>query len=98
LRADPSEVPCASHLSRLFDREPLWPHPDFRSGRQFITAWHQFGQPSSICVGPDDTLYVGAAFREEAMRRNDAPAAADRVITDADGARARRVMGHRATQ
>jgi DNA-binding beta-propeller fold protein YncE len=32
----------------------------FDQDGNFITAWHQFGQPSSVFVGPDDTLYVGA--------------------------------------
>ena len=44
----------------------------FDQDGNFITAWHQFGQPSSVFVGPDDTLYVGAAFRDESTRRNDA--------------------------
>src|SRR5438445_363917 len=37
---------------------------------KFITAWHQFGQPSSVFVGPDDKIYVGVALRDEATRRN----------------------------
>jgi hypothetical protein len=36
----------------------------------FISAWHQFGQPSSVFVGPDDKIYAGVAFRGEATRRN----------------------------
>ena len=44
----------------------------FDQDGNFITAWHKFGQPSSIFVGSDDTLYVGAAFRDESTRRNDA--------------------------
>jgi DNA-binding beta-propeller fold protein YncE len=43
----------------------------FDQDGNFITAWHQFGQPSSVYVGPDDTLYVGAAFRDESTRRNE---------------------------
>jgi hypothetical protein len=39
-------------------------------GRRIITAWHQFGQPSSVFVGPDDKIYVGVALRDEATRRN----------------------------
>ena len=42
----------------------------FDQDGNFITAWYQFGQPSSVFVGPDDTLYVGAAFRDEATRRH----------------------------
>src|SRR6516164_1954732 len=44
----------------------------FDQDGNFITAWHQFSQPSSIFVGSDDTLYVGAAFRDESTRHNDA--------------------------
>jgi streptogramin lyase len=43
----------------------------FDQDGNFVTAWHQFGQPSSVFVGPDDTLYVGAAFRNESTRRNE---------------------------
>jgi hypothetical protein len=28
----------------------------------FIAAWAQFGQPSSVFVGRDDTIYIGASF------------------------------------
>ena len=28
----------------------------------FIAAWTQFGQPSSVFVGRDDTIYIGASF------------------------------------
>src|SRR5215831_14862358 len=42
----------------------------FDQDGNFVTAWHQIGQPSSVFVGPDDRLYVGAAFRDEATRRN----------------------------
>jgi hypothetical protein len=30
----------------------------------FIVAWPQFGQPSSVFIGADDTIYVGASFRD----------------------------------
>jgi hypothetical protein len=30
----------------------------------FLAAWKQFGQPSSLFVGKDDTIYVGSAFPE----------------------------------
>ena len=42
----------------------------FDQDGNFITAWYQFGQPSSLFIGPDDTLYVGAAFRDQETRRN----------------------------
>ena len=34
----------------------------FDQDGNFIAAWHQFGQPSSVFVGKDDTIYVGASF------------------------------------
>jgi hypothetical protein len=53
----------------------------------FITAWRQFGQPSPVFSGRDDTLYVGAAFRHEVDT-------AQRVGTAA----ARRAAWHRGQQ
>jgi hypothetical protein len=37
----------------------------------FIAAWHQFGQPSSVFVGKDDTIYVGASFPDPAARKGE---------------------------
>ena len=34
----------------------------FDQDGNFIAAWHQFGQPSSVFVGKDDTIYVGACI------------------------------------
>jgi DNA-binding beta-propeller fold protein YncE len=34
----------------------------FDQDGKFIAAWKQFGEPSSVFVGRDDTIYVGAAF------------------------------------
>lgn len=34
----------------------------FDQDGKFITSWKQFGQPSSVFVGKDDTIYVGASF------------------------------------
>ncbi len=31
----------------------------------FLAAWKQFGQPSSVFVGKDDRIYVGAAFPDD---------------------------------
>jgi DNA-binding beta-propeller fold protein YncE len=42
----------------------------FDQNGNFISAWYQFGQPSSVFVGPDDRIYVGVALRDEATRRN----------------------------
>jgi DNA-binding beta-propeller fold protein YncE len=36
----------------------------FDQDGNFIAAWTQFGQPSSVFVGKDDTIYVGASFRD----------------------------------
>jgi hypothetical protein len=35
----------------------------------FLAAWKQFGQPSSVFVGKDDTIYVGAAFPDPAAKK-----------------------------
>ena len=37
----------------------------------FIAAWKQFGQPSSVFIGPDDTIYVGASFPDPAAKRGE---------------------------
>ena len=37
----------------------------------FIAAWTQFGQPSSVFVSRDDTIYVGASFREAAAKKGE---------------------------
>ena len=37
----------------------------------FIAAWKQFGQPSSVFVGKDDTIYVGASFRDPAAKKGE---------------------------
>ena len=34
----------------------------------FIVAWQQFGQPNSVFVGNDDTIYVGSAFPDANAR------------------------------
>jgi len=36
---------------------------------KFIAAWPQFGEPSSVFVGNDDTIYVGAAFPDPAAKK-----------------------------
>jgi len=37
----------------------------------FIAAWKQFGQPSSVFVGRDDTIYVGASFPDQAAKKGE---------------------------
>src|SRR5260370_11291003 len=37
----------------------------------FIVAWKQFGQPSSVFVGKDDTIYVGASFPDPAAKKGE---------------------------
>src|ERR1051326_6533569 len=37
----------------------------------FIAAWKQFGQPSSVFVGKDDTIYVGASFSDPAAKKGE---------------------------
>src|SRR2546422_7878588 len=38
---------------------------------KFIAAWKQFGQPSSVFVGKDDTIYVGASFRDPSVKKGE---------------------------
>ncbi len=38
---------------------------------KFIAAWKQFGQPSSVSVGKDDTIYVGASFRDPSAKKGE---------------------------
>ncbi len=35
----------------------------------FIATWPQFGEPSSVFVGKDDTIYVGAAFPDPPAKK-----------------------------
>ena len=37
----------------------------------FIAAWPQFGRPSSVFVGKDDTIYVGASFPDPAAKKGE---------------------------
>jgi len=37
----------------------------------FIAAWTQFGQPSSVFVGRDDTIYVGASFPSASAKKGE---------------------------
>jgi hypothetical protein len=43
----------------------------FDQDGNFIIAWKQFGQPSSVFVAKDDTIYVGAAFRDPGANKLD---------------------------
>ena len=43
----------------------------FDQDGNFIAAWRQFGEPSSVFVGNDDTIYVGATFRDPAARKGE---------------------------
>ncbi len=37
----------------------------------FIAAWPQFGQPSSVFVGRDDAIYVGASFADASRKKGE---------------------------
>lgn len=43
----------------------------FDQDGNFIAAWKQFGQPSSVFVGKDDTIYVGASFADAAAKKGE---------------------------
>jgi hypothetical protein len=68
---DPHDIALGGSLGRIYVADRLNSRIQvFDQDGNFITAWHQFGQPSSVFVGPDDKIYVGVAFRDEATRRN----------------------------
>jgi hypothetical protein len=43
----------------------------FDQDGNLIAAWRQFGQPSSVFVGKDDTIYVGASFPDPAAKKGE---------------------------
>ena len=43
----------------------------FDQDGNFIVAWKQFGAPSSVFVGKDDTIYVGSGFPDPAAKRGE---------------------------
>jgi DNA-binding beta-propeller fold protein YncE len=43
----------------------------FDQDGKFIVAWKQFGQPSSVFVGRDDTIYVGASFQDPSAKKGE---------------------------
>ena len=43
----------------------------FDQDGKFIAAWKQFGQPSSVFVGKDDAIYVGASFADAAAKKGE---------------------------
>ena len=43
----------------------------FDQDGRFIAAWKQFGEPSSVFVGKDDTIYVGSGFPDPAAKRGE---------------------------
>ena len=43
----------------------------FDQDGNLIAAWRQFGEPSSVFVGKDDTIYVGAAFRDPGAKKGE---------------------------
>jgi hypothetical protein len=43
----------------------------FDQDGNFIAAWSQFGQPSSVFVGKDDTIYVGASVPDPTAKKGE---------------------------
>jgi DNA-binding beta-propeller fold protein YncE len=43
----------------------------FDQDGNFIVAWKQFGQPNSVFVGKDDSIYVGASFPDPAAKKGE---------------------------
>ncbi len=61
---EPHDICIGGSQESRVRRGPAQP-PDrrLRSGRQVrFASWKQFGQPSSVFVGKDGTIYVGASF------------------------------------
>jgi len=68
---DPHDIFVGGSLGRVYVADRLNSRVQvFNQDGNFVAAWHQFGQPSSVFVGQDDKIYVGVAFRDEATRRN----------------------------
>jgi DNA-binding beta-propeller fold protein YncE len=43
----------------------------FDQNGSFIAAWTQFGQPSSVFAGKDDTIYIGASFPDASRTKGE---------------------------
>jgi len=43
----------------------------FDQDGNFIAAWPQFGVPSSVFVGKDDTIYVGASYKDPTAKKGE---------------------------
>jgi DNA-binding beta-propeller fold protein YncE len=43
----------------------------FDQDGSFLAAWTQFGTPSSVFVGKDDTIYVGASYKQAGAKRGE---------------------------
>jgi DNA-binding beta-propeller fold protein YncE len=43
----------------------------FDQNGNFVAAWKQFGQPSSVFVGKDDTIYVGGSFPDPSAKKGE---------------------------
>ena len=43
----------------------------FDQDGNFIAAWTQFGQPSSVFVGKDDTIYMGVSFPDPTAKKGE---------------------------
>src|SRR5262249_48357880 len=65
------------HLRRRFPRMGVRRRPQkqriqvFDQNGNFIVEWKQFGQPSSVFVGKDDTIYVGASFPDASAKKGE---------------------------
>ena len=43
----------------------------FDQNGNFIAAWKQFGEPSSVFVGKDDTIYIGGSFSDPSAKKGE---------------------------
>jgi hypothetical protein len=69
---EPHDIYLGGSLNRIYiaDRRNQRIQVFDQDGK-FIAAWKQFGEPSSVFVGKDDTIYVGAGFPDANAKRGE---------------------------
>ena len=69
---DPHDIFIGGSRNRVYIADRLNKRIQiFDQDGKFIAAWTQFGTPSSLFVGKDDTIYVGAAFADPAAKKGE---------------------------
>jgi DNA-binding beta-propeller fold protein YncE len=69
---DPHDIFIGGSQNRVYIADRLNKRIQiFDQDGKFVAAWTQFGTPSSLFVGKDDTIYVGAAFADPAAKKGE---------------------------